>query len=378
MASATIYFATNRRHEGPDRWKPTGYGIEPSRDQGQNLRFGTVLARYEQAEVDEALDTDCGFGVGDGDRLAVYFRERPGSMSITAFKETLEVEKPDAGQPAEVFGSTPFLDGLRDAMEDGADVVVLIHGFNVDWWDSVSSAFSLEFMLNRDRGGGRPVKVVLFSWPSNGRVVPYRSYFSDREDAEASALAVGRGLLKLRDYLIGTSPGGDASSPPDCGGAIHLLCHSMGNYVLQGAVAHFAANATGRRLPRLFHQVLLCAADVDDDVLERGGEMWRLPEMGRRVTVYHSDDDKALWLADKTKGLPDRLGARGPRRANELDDKVYVVDCGPAVRGGIEHSYYRCGRVNDDIRECINNVPPDQFSNRAQVGSEWPRVSRLL
>ena len=378
MVETTIYFATNRRHEGHDRWRPTGYGIEPSRDQGQNLRFGMVRAQYEQAKVDEALATDCGFGAGDGDRLAAYFRERAELMSITAFEETLEVEKPDSGQPAGAFGSTPFLRGLRSEMEGGADVVVLIHGFNVDWWDSVSSALSLEFMLNRDRGTRKPVKVVLFSWPSNGRVVPYRSYFSDRGEAEVSALAVGRGLLKLRDYLVGNGPGGDPSSPPDCGGGIHLLCHSMGNYVLQGALQHVAANATGRRLPRLLSQVFLCAADVDDDVLEPKGAMCRLPEIARRVTVYHNDDDVALWIADNTKGLPDRLGARGPRRAKELDDKVYVVDCGPAVRGWIEHSYYRCGRVNDDIRECIDDVRPDELSNRKQFGSGWPAVSRLL
>ena len=175
MADTKIYFATNRRHEGSDRWKPTGYGTARSGDHGQNLRFGTVLAPYEQAKVDEALRADCGFGVGHGDRLADYFRERAELMSITAFEERLDVDRPDSDQPADAFGSTPFLRELRSAMEDGTDVLVLIHGFNVDWWDSLASALSLEFMLNR--GSRRPVKVVLFSWPSDGRAVPYRSYF---------------------------------------------------------------------------------------------------------------------------------------------------------------------------------------------------------
>ena len=196
--------------------------------------------------------------------------------------------------------------------------------------------------------------------------------FSDRGDAEGSALAVARGLLKLRDYLIGRGPGGASAMLPNCGASIHLLCHSMGNYLLQVALKHVADNATGRRLPRLFDQILMCAPDVDDDVLEPGAEMWRLPEMARRVTVYHNDGDLALWISDNTKGNPDRLGARGPRRGSVLDDKVYVVDCGPVVRGLIEHSYYRCGRVNDDIRECIANVPPDGFLTPAAV---WPGVA---
>ena len=263
MTEATIYFATNGRHEGANRWKPTGYGIEPSDGhQAQNLRFGTVAAAYEQSRVDEALQADCGFGAGQGDRLASYFRERTESMSITAFEETLEVDKADSGQPAEAFGSTPFLADLRSAMEDGADVLVLIHGFNVDWWDSVSSALSLEFMLNGRQGAQKPARVLLFSWPSNGRAVPYRSYFSDRWDTEASALAVARGFLKLRDYLIGKGPGGDPAKPPNCGGSIHLLCHSMGNYVLQCALEHVANNATGRRLPKLFDKVFLSLRGV--------------------------------------------------------------------------------------------------------------------
>ena len=375
MAEVSIYFATNRRHQGTDRWKPDAYGIEPSRDKSQNLRFGTVSAQYAQAEVDKRLAEDCGFGVGNGDRLESYFRERTELMSIAAFEETLDVRRPDSVQEPDAFGSTRFLADLRGAMENGADVVVLIHGFNVDWWDSVSSAISLQFMLNR--ADGKPVKVVLFSWPSDGRAVPFRSYYSDREEADGSALAVGRGFLKLRDYLIGRGPGGDPSRLPDCGGSVHLLCHSMGNHVLQGALKHVADNATGHRLPRLFDQVFLCAADVDDDALEPGGGMWRLPEMAHRVTVYHNEGDVALWISDNTKGNADRLGHRGPRKASGLDDKVYVVDCGRLIRGWKEHSYYRCGRVNDDIRECIDNTPPDAFSNREHDDAAWPNVFRL-
>ena len=91
----------------------------------------------------------------------------------------------------------------------------------------------------------------------------------------------------------------------------------MGNYVLQGALKHVAANVTGHRLPRLFDQIFLCAADVDDDELEPAHEMCRLPEMAHRVTVYHNDGDVALWISDNTKGNPDRLDIAGlERQAN--------------------------------------------------------------
>lgn len=183
MKETKIYFVTNRRHEGADRRKPSGYGIERSDVHGQNLRFGMVTAPYKRRQVDEALKADCGFGVGHGDRLADYFLNHTKSMSITTFEENLEVDKPDAEQAAERFGSTAFLGNLRSEMEDGADVLIFIHGFNVGWWDSVCSALSLQLMLNR--GGGRCVHVVFVSWPSDGSAVPFRSYFSDRGDAKA-------------------------------------------------------------------------------------------------------------------------------------------------------------------------------------------------
>ena len=196
---------------------------------------------------------------------------------------------------------------------------------------------------------------------------------------EVSGPAVGRGLLKLRDFLLGRGPGGRlvAGPPPECGGSLHLLCHSMGNYVLERALAHVAANSVGRRLPRLFDQVLLCAADVDDDVLEQGGAMERLPEVARHVSVYHNDEDRAMWLSENTKGNPDRLGRRGPRRLGSVDDNVHAVDCGPIVTGFVEHSYYLCGRVVADIRECIDGAPPDKHANREAVGHGTSRHWRM-
>ncbi len=374
MNEHSIYFATNRNHEGEDRWRPSGYGIYPSSDRNQNLRFGKVVVNYDQYKVTKELNAKCGFGKGNGDELAEYFLDQSGQMSIQAFEETLEDNLPDPAQSADAYGSTPFFAELRSAMEAKSDVLVFVHGFNVSWWESVSSALSLEFMLNRS--GGKPVKVVLFSWPSDGSMVPYRSYFSDREDAKVSASAVARGFLKLRDYLMGRGPGGDPSAPPNCDSSVHLLCHSMGNFVLQKALKYMLHNPNGRWLPKLFDQAFLCAADVDDNVLEKGESMYRLRDMARRITVYHNEGDVALWISDTTKGNPDRLGQRGPRKADKLDDNVYVVDCGPIVKGWIEHSYYLCGHVNDDIRECIDHVLPDKFSRRV-VGQRSPNVARL-
>ena len=320
---------------------------------------------------------DSGFGLGNGGSLAKYLDGQRGAARIEAFKETLEVNENDATQPKKRFGSTVALTELQQAMDQGSDVLIFVHGYSVNWWSAAASALSLEFMLNRVPGKP-PVRVVLFTWPSDGKKIPWWSYFSDRNDARASADAVGRALLKLRDYLIESRIRSRAVHPVPCGGSIHLLCHSMGNYVLQCALGRVHEFSTGGKLPRIFEHIFMCAPDVADDVFERGKPMERLPEMARTVTVYHNRGDLSMPVSDYTKGNTDRLGWGGPSRPADLDGRVHAVDCSPIVRGLVEHNYYRCGVVNADIRQCIDDVAPeDPTRNRDPVRHGWPNVWRM-
>jgi hypothetical protein len=69
-------------------------------------------------------------------------------------------------------------------------------------------------MLNHAGRGdtAQSMLVVLFTWPSDGMALPLVSYKSARTEAPSSGNAIGRGLLKLRDYLaaLGDLPGGRA------------------------------------------------------------------------------------------------------------------------------------------------------------------------
>ena len=55
---------------------------------------------------------------------------------------------------------------------------------------------------------------MLFSWPSNGMVQPAWNYFSDREDAEASGIAMGRALKQLVEFLTECARPRTTSSAP--------------------------------------------------------------------------------------------------------------------------------------------------------------------
>ena len=72
MATTQLYYVTNRRRQGRNRWQPTGYGPEPSKDGTENLRA-------------EFLQDGCGFGSGNGKKFARYFFSQRAEANITHF-----------------------------------------------------------------------------------------------------------------------------------------------------------------------------------------------------------------------------------------------------------------------------------------------------
>ncbi|MGE0621111.1 MAG: alpha/beta hydrolase [Pseudomonadales bacterium] len=379
MVDLTLYYATNRGHTGKNRWRPTGYGNDVSEDGTENLRFGQVVLQADEDDISKALRRKTNLGIGDGLKLAEYLEKKRRTATIEAFEEVLDKETSDSRQPEAVFGSQRLFSELKDDMQLGCDVLVYIHGFSVGWWSAVASAMSLELMLNRNiPTDGKRVKVVLFTWPSDGKKIPFWSYFSDRNDAEASGASIGRGFLKLRDYLVEIWREARKSDQELCRQSIHLLCHSMGNYVLQNALKRTEEFSVGGKPPRLFDQVFLCAPDVADDVFEPGKGLRRLPEMAGQVSIYHNAGDLSMPISDHTKGNTDRLGLRGANRPAELDGRVHQIDCTPIVTGLVEHSYYLQGRVTDDIRHSVDGIDQDDDSRfREPVRHGWPNVWRM-
>lgn len=376
MANIKLYYGTNRRHSGKDKWNPTGYGADLSLSGMENLRFGAVTLPYDDLEAQKHLHKTLSYGVGDGSGLSKYLYKKRRNAKIEAFRETLDVHETDSDETK--LGSSRTFAELQAAMNNGCDVLVFVHGFNVSWWEAVASAMSLQLLLN-EKNPSKQVLIFLYTWPSDGKQIPYWSYFSDRADAESSGAAIGRGFLKLRDYLMKARRIARSNDEDYCHQSIHLLCHSMGNYVLQNALRRTEEFSAGGKPPRLFDQVFLCAADVDDDVFEKDKGLRRLPEMAETVTIYHNRGDLSMPVSDHTKGNSDRLGLRGANRPADLDARIHQVDCSEIVSGLVEHSYYQRGRVNMDIRQSIDGIMPDDTTVRSREPKRhgWPNVWRM-
>lgn len=331
MTVVKIFFATNRRPN--DLENPTDFGTGFSQDGLGNLRFG-------EAEI-------------TGKGLDKYIlKVAPEKLERVSTEDHLPALDHDKSE----FGGNDVLHRIRqEMMEFNRDTVVFVHGYNVTFKQALTSAAMLERNFSKH---GRDTNVVLFSWPSDGSMMPFLAYGSDRQDAAASGPAFARGFLKLTDFLC------NAKKDEECDQSIHLVTHSMGNYVLRHAVQEILVQSPGRP-HRVFDQILMMAADEDDDAFEHDYKLRPLPKLARRVNVYFNNGDLAMQVSDKTKGHPDRLGADGPRHPRQVPGKVTQIDCSPVVKGIVEHNYFlESPRVIEDMTQVLAGLPSQAFERR--------------
>lgn len=331
----TIYFATNRKPNCNTR--PTDFGKEFSHDGISNLRFGVAKVSDDEIEI----------------KLAREKLESDKSGLRTDMKKSK-------------FGSQKVFEKLRIEMQrHKRDTVIYIHGYNNSFADGLRDAARISRNFARvDDGHG--VNVVLFSWPSDGILAPWKAYADDRRDAAASGLAFARGILKLVDFMdaIRACRAARMRVRRGCEQRLHLVAHSMGCYVLRHALQAIIHCAPSR-VPKVFDQVFLMAADEDDDAFEHDHKLRVLPRIANRINVYFNREDVAIAVSDVTKGNPDRLGSDGLRVPSRVPAKVTQIDCTRVVRGVIEHSYHvRSSAVVQDMGAALDGLEPEDVPNR--------------
>ncbi len=315
-----IYFATNRNEVLQDG-KIIDFGSNFSSNGLSNLRFGQAMVDLSTNQI-----TD------------------------------LQVA-PDS--PEE--GSGTIYSEIKTKMaEQGRSTLIIIHGYATSFKQALLGAAKTKVAY-----GAANLNIVMFSWPSDGKNYPPQAYADDRHDAMASGLAFARGMMKLIDFL---------STGPACGQKVHLLCHSMGNYVLRNAlqalITHPEGWAAAGQLPRVFENIFSMAADEDSDALDKPEKWDRLPELTRHLHIYFNNNDHALNLSDLTKGNPDRMGSDGPAHPSGIHSKVTLVDVSrtedflKAVTT-VGHGYYdEEPKVISDVLQVLSGIEPDRVSGR--------------
>ena len=232
---------------------------------------------------------------------------------------------------------------------------VLVHGYNVTFAEAAKDAGKLAYDM------GFEGSVFIYSWPSASN---FLKYVFDKNTAIAAS-------DPLREFLLDVVAQTGASR-------IHIVAHSMGNFVLLQTLEKLAATAPATRIP--LGEVLFVAPDVDRTNFTR--LVRKLRPLGGAYTLYAASNDKALKTSKLVGGLP--AGLIDPTQGPLVMDEVETVDITKASQEWIGHNhsaFKRNKQLHADIRLIMEKGehPPHVRSNRFEkvdAGGYWRLLDR--
>jgi esterase/lipase superfamily enzyme len=296
IANVNVYYATNRKRSGSPR-ADAFYGA----DNADALEFGmvrvTIPPNHVCGHIDSPELTDLRFA-RDEKRDMVLKEVRPLARNV-------------------YFASI----AQKVARSEGHELFVFIHGFNNTFEDAALRAAELTFDLDFQ---GAP---ILYSWPARGGgALGAPFYFRDQHVARASAKH-----LRIFLNLLARQTGAET---------IHVIAHSMGNYVLESALSD--EDGHPRPIPSLtpkLHEILLAAADIGlPEVRALAAALHPDPAAPRpHLTLYASNHDEALKLSREVNGrVPVGLIVDSVPSVPGVD----VVDASSLTSDIIGHAYF--------------------------------------
>src|SRR5919108_123889 len=145
---------------------------------------------------------------------------------------------------------------------------------------------------------------------------------------------------------------------------LHVNTHSMGAYLLIRALASYSRiDAIAEPQPGKFliNETTFFAADVSNEILEKGEDGNHAVAEASRLTSYFSYKDPILGLSELINH-DGRLGLSGAERPNRLPKNSFQIDCSTLVQS---HSAYRdTPDVMNDLAEVLNGTPSNEIEDR--------------
>lgn len=183
------------------------------------------------------------------------------------------------------------------------DILLFVHGFNVRFRDAAFNAAQIKV------DSGFNGQAVIFSWPT----FELPKYSESRSRAKASR-------KHLRKFL-------DIIQTNTKRGKVHIVAHSMGNYVLLDVLAEMADVAAAAGEEPYFGEVILAAPDVNAEEFERISR--KLIGSSDGVTLYASSNDLAMKASREFCKVVAAVDDCTPRAGD-------VPSSGPVVVKGID------------------------------------------
>lgn len=223
-------------------------------------------------------------------------------------------------------------------------VLIFVHGFNNRYEDAVYRFAQIVHDSKAD------VAPVLFTWPSRASVFAYNY---DKESANYSRDALETMLR-------------NASQDPSIS-EVTVMAHSMGSWLTMEALRQMAIR-DGRVAPKI-QNVILASPDLDVDVFGR-----QLAEIGTKrpkITLFVSQDDRALAISKRISGNVDRLGQIDPRQEpyrSELEKSGITVLDLTALQGGDQLNHGKFAESPEVVKLLGNRLIAGQTVTDSEVG----------
>jgi esterase/lipase superfamily enzyme len=232
----------------------------------------------------------------------------------------------------EIFDQVKFTNILTERIgkSDQNDILLFIHGFNVDFKDAMLRTAQLGYDLNF-KGG-----VTAFSWPSDGSI---GGYIADTDTAKLSSNYLCD-FIKILLRPLGVKK-------------LHIIAHSMGNVVLTNALIQLKNE--GLFPNTIINQIILAAPDIDKDIFINQ----IMPDINRNfgLTLYASNKDKALIASKKIRKGYTRLGEGGDNIV--IVDGLDSVDASRVDTSLLGHGYFADTQpLLNDIHMTLLGLPP--------------------
>jgi esterase/lipase superfamily enzyme len=287
------------------------------------------------------------------DRLRCFIGKKPSPQSL---RDWTEVTPEDFRRTLiGIAGGFPALEECDN--EKQRHISFFIHGYNNDW----KAAVRRYTQLRSDLFSGRNSlgQLILFTWPSDGSTF---GYLPDREDARASGPDLAGVFVDLHDHLKTMQRATAARhGEAPCRAKISVIAHSMGNYVLQKALAVASRQLNNPQLITLVHQVAMVAADVDNDLFQRGqpsdADGSLMANLCYRIGALFTGRDQVLGASAGLKHFGTRrLGRSGLANQNDVHDNVFDFDVTrliPGKAGNIHSAVFEHEATRNLLRQIL-------------------------
>lgn len=327
--------------------------------------------REPSTAPEASTDPDLFFSDERGDvsygacEVSIPYKRPPGSLpepSVLSLEFSQDPQKHVVLMEIERMPDAEFWKQLRQKVEASPNrqLMMFVHGYCATFRDAARRTAQMAYDMNYNGPS------MFFSWPAGSDLEGFQeraNYLKDLRRAEES----DEDLITVIGNISRLS-GAER---------VHLVAHSMGNFILTEALKTIDDRRGGKgKLPLIFDQVVMAAPDLDaKDFVKTSGP--RVRGFSRRFTVYASKQDLALKLSKTVNGF-EPLGLLNDHSRRGAESKLYeLVDASTAESGWFDSGHVYYGDMPEmliDLAFVFRGIPAASLQRRL---GETPPLFRL-